>query len=81
MAAFEVGGVGFSDPAKRVEQFYLRSRNRLRNQENTTLRTIIHLYAGALHLRPLTSVATRPMAGIPEARFMNVCDGSIRQQA
>jgi hypothetical protein len=45
------------------------------------MRTVIHTYACALHLRALTTIARRLMAGIPEARFMNVCDGSVRQQA
>src|SRR5690349_4163338 len=63
----------------RVDKFYLLSRNRLRNQENHQFRTAIHPYAGALHLRALTSIGCRPMAGIPEARFMYVCDGSVRQ--
>src|SRR5215468_3716977 len=65
---------------ERVEEFYLRSRNRLRNRENHQFRTVIHPYAGALHLRALTTIGCRPMAGIPEARFMNVCDGSVRDE-
>src|SRR5215510_10085946 len=79
MAALKVGGAAAAQ-RERVDKFYLRSRNRQRNQENHQMRMAVHTYTGPLHLQALTTIGRRLMAGIPEARFMNVCDGSVRHE-
>jgi hypothetical protein len=72
-----VGGAAAAQ-RNRVDEFYLLSRNSQRNEENRLLRMVVHTYGGALHLQALTANDAAPIAGIPEARFMNVCDGSVR---
>jgi len=72
----KVGGAADGPLGIAVDEFYLRSRNSERNDQNHHLRMTVHTYGGGLQLQALTTVCGCSLGGIPEARFMNARHGA-----